>query len=282
MKRNYLFILIGIVVVMMFFGNVKKEAGEIVTRTLPTSATAGSNVQITLTATNVGASYFAIVREDIPAGWSWVQGGSQEGTQVKGLISSMMGNTFTYTLQAPASGTYTFTGTQQFSDAAATSPIVGSSQITIGGACTDSCATLGYACGAFTICGTATNCGSCPTGKTCISGQCITNCVPDTTCAANTCIGQTCSDGCGNLLQGTKTCTCTPDCNCALATCIGQTCTNGCGGSCPGQLSCAASNTTCPNVWELYDTTQSKCVMSQWVWIIGAFMAFILLVNLIK
>ncbi len=31
-------------------------------------------------------------------------------------------------------------------------------------------------------------------------------CVPDTSCAANTCQGQTCSDGCGGAITGTKVC----------------------------------------------------------------------------
>lgn len=37
------------------------------------------------------------------------------------------------------------------------------------------------------------------------AGWC-TSCVPSSACASNTCIGQTCSDGCGGNVQGTKTC----------------------------------------------------------------------------
>jgi len=35
-------------------------------------------------------------------------------------------------------------------------------------------------------------------------------CTPDLSCKANTCTGSTCSDGCGNLLSGTKTCVVPP------------------------------------------------------------------------
>ena len=38
----------------------------------------------------------------------------------------------------------------------------------------------------------------------CVGGAC--NCVPDCGCAANTCIGNTCSDGCGGTCDGTKVC----------------------------------------------------------------------------
>lgn len=40
-----------------------------------------------------------------------------------------------------------------------------------------------------------------------------TTCCPNCGCAANTCEGETCGDGCGGLCAGTKVCiTCTPDC----------------------------------------------------------------------
>jgi len=57
---------------------------------------------------------------------------------------------------------------------------------------------------------------------------CTSNC----SCASNTYVGQTCSDGCNGICQGTKVCV--PDCVCALDTLVGQTCSDGCGGVCQG------------------------------------------------
>ncbi len=62
-------------------------------------------------------------------------------------------------------------------------------------------------------------------------------CTPDCSCAAITCIGSTCSDGCGGTCSGTKNC-CVPDCSCAAITCIGSTCSDGCGGTCSGTETC--------------------------------------------
>jgi hypothetical protein len=56
-------------------------------------------------------------------------------------------------------------------------------------------------------------------------------CTPNCSCAANTCIGNTCSDGCGGICQGTKP----RNCTCATTTCVNQTCSDGCGGTCAGQ-----------------------------------------------
>jgi hypothetical protein len=55
-----------------------------------------------------------------------------------------------------------------------------------------------------TICNTqggeADGCGGvCPTGNN-------TCCVPDTSCASNTCSSDTCDDKCGTSIKGTKDC----------------------------------------------------------------------------
>lgn len=39
--------------------------------------------------------------------------------------------------------------------------------------CTDTCSSLGYSCGTYTICGTSTNCGTCGAGYICSGGSCI-------------------------------------------------------------------------------------------------------------
>ncbi len=117
-------------------------------------------------------------------------------------------------------------------------------------------------------------------------------CISDCSCAANTCTGQTCSDGCGGTCSGTKTCTvtnpglanwsacssnsqcssnwcgcngsstmlclpnsnypktcvsaCQPSCSCAANTCTGQTCSDGCGGTCQGTKNCQISDSNLP------------------------------------
>ena len=65
---------------------------------------------------------------------------------------------------------------------------------------------------------------------------CIRNC----SCAANTCVGYFCSDGCGGWCAGTKSCGgCTPNCSCASDTCEGDTCTDPvCGIECEGTKNC--------------------------------------------
>lgn len=59
----------------------------------------------------------------------------------------------------------------------------------------------------------------------------VSVCQPTTTCAANTCTGSTCSNGCGGTVPGTKTPICTRPTNlCADA----STVSNGCSGVCTG------------------------------------------------
>lgn len=83
----------------------------------------------------------------------------------------------------------------------------------ISGTCTDTCASLGYTCGTWTICGVSVNCGpnngQCSTGFQCNStGQCI-GINNDGICAQ----GETCSD---------------PDCNGLQANCTtGNICISG-------------------------------------------------------
>ena len=61
-------------------------------------------------------------------------------------------------------------------------------------------------------------------------------CTPNCSCAANTLVGQNCSNGCNGTCEGTKVAApvCTPNCSCAANTLVGQNCSNGCNGTCEG------------------------------------------------
>jgi len=96
----------------------KKEspAGAIVSRSLPATAQPGADTTITVSVTGVTGSYFVILRETIPIGWTYVSGGQLESSQVKGIASTLTGNILSFVLKAPSTpGTHTFSGTYQFS-----------------------------------------------------------------------------------------------------------------------------------------------------------------------
>jgi hypothetical protein len=61
-------------------------------------------------------------------------------------------------------------------------------------------------------------------------------CAPDPSCAANTCVGNTCYDSCGNGHPGTDN-TSPACCNKCLTTCEGETCSN-CGTPSTGTMDC--------------------------------------------
>lgn len=52
------------------------------------------------------------------------------------------------------------------------------------------------------------NCGT-TEGKPATTQTCTVTCTPDNSCQANTCIGSTCTNNCGTVLQGTKDCSTT-------------------------------------------------------------------------
>jgi hypothetical protein len=66
--------------------------------------------------------------------------------------------------------------------------------------CTDTCLSLGYECGNWTICGILTDCNDCEIGFSCnVTGQCVSNvndgvCDPEETCADSDCEGH--QNGC--------------------------------------------------------------------------------------
>ena len=111
-------------------------------------------------------------------------------------------------------------------------------------ACSTTCS--GVACG-------KDNCGKqCYGTKT--DGAC---CAPiNASCAASTCVGSTCNDGCNNI-PGTKTdgACCVPNnAGCAANTCVGSTCNDGCnnilgtktdGVCCISNGSCTCTSLTC-------------------------------------
>jgi len=77
-----------------------------------------------------------------------------------------------------------------------------------------------------------------------IPGTKVCACVPNNPgCAANTCIGNSCWDGCA-WQNGTKVCACVPNNpGCAANTCIGNLCWNGCA-NIPGTKPCCVAGCT--------------------------------------
>ena len=73
------------------------------------------------------------------------------------------------------------------------------------------------------------------------------SCTPNTSCAADRCTFETCSDGCGGFVGGTKSCDgqlCVPNNTCILTTPVGSFCTNNCGQQVPGAFQSGNQPTT--------------------------------------
>lgn len=92
-------------------------AGAVVARTLPAKVQPDTNMTVTVGVSGVTGDYFAVLRENIPTGWTYVSGGQLETGQVKGIASTLTGPALTFVLNAPSStATSTFSGTYQFTD----------------------------------------------------------------------------------------------------------------------------------------------------------------------
>lgn len=106
--------------------------------------------------------------------------------------------------------------------------------------------------------------------------------------------------------------TCTPSCACAANTCTGSTCSNGCGGTCPGTKTCGTgclytdwsdvanacgtrsvisgtgcTDTTkaCPSkTCEMYESLgdDGKCQIASWVWLVGGVFGLLIVLQLIR
>lgn len=130
-----------------------------ITRTAPSTVSAGSSFQVTYSAVGASGKWGSIIVDNVSGGCSF-----PNGNEYKDALLSTSGTTKTVTLTAPASGLCTFSGYYQFGDMISKDYLP---QLTI---------SVGSVCGRVT------------------------------TCAANTCSNQTCSDGCGGVVQGTKNC----------------------------------------------------------------------------
>jgi hypothetical protein len=92
------------------------------------------------------------------------------------------------------------------------------------------CVSNGWKCNGKAVCDCVIIAGRCVPvpcnpGQLYFSDTCNYSCDSDCSCKSNTCVGETCSDGCGGNCDGTKA----NDCSCAANTCIGQTCDGTCG-----------------------------------------------------
>ena len=101
----------------------------------------------------------------------------------------------------------------------------------------------------------------------CVSIKVVTPCTPSCTCASSTCIGQTCSDGCGGTCAGTKCCdtSWSPDPS-TICSGISFTQTSNCGNtrSATGTKSCCNTNadTNCDNK---VDRTELGVSINGWI-----------------
>ncbi len=141
----------------------------------------------------------------------------------------------------------------------------------------------------YSACSSCNSCGQCNSGQSQCGGPCSASAPPEpnNSCAASTCVGQTCTNSCGQPVSGTNpgswvgvsgscvgyglgcsgtvtalqnTCTgsysnidtsgcvpcCIPDNSCAASTCSGQTCTNNCGSSVAGTFAGSWNNISAP------------------------------------
>ena len=78
---------------------------------------------------------------------------------------------------------------------------------------------------------------------------------------------------------------CTPDCTCASSTCIGETCSNGCGGTCAGTKSCNGG-TTCnkffSDTMNWYDFTDNPCTNGYIITGIAGLVGLLVVFRLLK
>ena len=87
------------------------------------------------------------------------------------------------------------------------------------------------------------------------------DCMPDSSCKSNTCIGSTCKDDCDNVYDGTKTncggCTNGASQACTIGTCAGtKTCSNNIWGSCV-KTDSTCGGTCTDTIWT--PLTSTKC-----------------------
>ena len=271
LNKNVIWVIIIMGLLIMAQSEEKKTVGEVVNRVLPNQAIINQEVTITLTSSNIPSQYFSIVRDNIPTGWTYISGGSLEGNQVKGILSTLTGNSLTYTLKAPSSAaTSTFSGTYQFSGAATPSTTIGDLSVitSSSGGCTPS------------------QCSSeCKTGS-CASGNCVAqNKADGTACSTGTCQSgvcesqKTCAQLLGNICASGQQCTggtMTDSSDTADLCCVGGTCED-----------TTITEQSCEEIkgcefWEACNKTESKCTTAPWVYLVGAFMGMILLINSLK
>lgn len=228
MKQKIFTILIALLLLLpMAFG-----AGA--TREMPSTASPDAQVTITITATGAPSSYFALVRENIPSGWTYVSGGELDGNQVKFFLTNLAGGSISYTLQAPSSGTHTFSGTVHYADDASASNIGGDTSVTVN-------ADPGCSCTSW------------------VSGNCVGEQRQQTrTCTPSGCLSQ--SQLVADTSCETISCTNGETQSCTTGGCAGiRTCSSGSFGSCvKDDASCESTALDC-EFWEKEDKETGEC-----------------------
>ena len=130
-------LIIGVLLIVATL-SIPMVAAAGVTRTLPATADAGSSITVSLAVT-VGSATYYVIDEQVPAGWTVTSasgGGdfTSDPGHVKWVVTSgAVDTTYTYTVSIPAtaSGSYTFTGTYMLEGMSTTANIGGDSSITV-------------------------------------------------------------------------------------------------------------------------------------------------------
>jgi len=233
------------------------------TRTVPSQVNPGSSFSVTYNTNNAGGNWGVLIEDD-------VSGGCTPAERNFGIMTDEPSYSETKTFTAPSSGSCTFhgnylytgsTGTQDEIDFPDATITIGSAPCTPNWDCVD-WSTCSSSCTQTRVCTDTNSCGTTSgkptTSQDCSGGSCSVPCVPS-------CSGKECgTDGC------TSTCGTCP---------TGETCS---AGSCveSGEKTCEEIKGC--EVYQQCNEEGDECEMAGWVWLIGGFFGFMMLMSVMK
>lgn len=257
---------------LIFVLMVSVASAESLTRDLPSSATNSFTVTYNVDTTGLTTYWSVLWSDDVSgSGDCYFITTSGRVKHRSHFIMDISRLSSSVTVEADSTGTCSFSGTYQFADGngiLSEKNIVGDSSITItsNGATHKECSNgqcIIVQGSGTDQCQTDSECNG-ATHKICSNNQCITVsgvgtdecaidancyvCTPDCSCASTTCVGQTCSNGCGGTCSGTKSCT-----DCGNNVCDSDENCESCPDDCACQSGYECKDTTCKLI--VTDTT---------------------------